>query len=108
MDIVWALFGYLPFKLNVTGDLQVNKTGVESGANMWNGNYTLKGNTFTATNKKTGKVYTAVSDEKGKAFFKGLPVAMYGVKETISSNGFINSFKEQTIEVKQNAKTAKG
>lgn len=33
---------------------------------------------------------------------------MYGVKETISSNGFINSFKEQTIEVKQNAKTAKG
>ncbi|MFZ1777263.1 MAG: SpaA isopeptide-forming pilin-related protein [Lactococcus raffinolactis] len=108
MDIVWALFGYLPFKLNVTGDLQVNKTGVESGANMWNGHYTLKGNTFTATNKKTGKVYTAVSDEKGKAFFKGLPIGMYGVKETISSNGFINSFKEQTIEVKQNAKTAKG
>jgi hypothetical protein len=25
MDIVWALFGYLPFKLNVTGDLQSTK-----------------------------------------------------------------------------------
>ena len=108
MDIVWALFGYLPFKLNVTGDLQVNKTGVESGANMWNGNYTLKGNVFTATNQKTGKVYTATTDEKGKAFFKGLPIGMYDVVETISSNGFINSFKKQTVEVKVNAKTAKG
>ena len=108
MDIVWALFGYLPFKLTVTGDLQVTKTGVESGANMWNANYTLKGNVFTATNQKTGKVYTQTTNDKGIAFFKALPTGMYDVVETVSSNGFVNTFKKQTIEVKVNAKTAKG
>ncbi|WP_460058665.1 SpaA isopeptide-forming pilin-related protein, partial [Pseudolactococcus yaeyamensis] len=107
-DLVWALFGYLPFKMNVTGDLLITKTGVESGANMWNGNYTLKGNEFTVKNVLTGKTYTATTDEKGKAMLKGLPVGLYDVPETKASNGFVNSFKTVRVEVKPNGQTALG
>ncbi|GHU35854.1 hypothetical protein FACS1894192_01300 [Bacilli bacterium] len=107
-DIVTGRFGNTGFELELTGDLLITKTGVASGANMWNGNYTLKGNEFTVKNVLTGKTYTATTDEKGKAMLKGLPVGFYDVPETKASNGFVNSFKTVRVEVKPNGQTALG
>ncbi|GAB2021715.1 hypothetical protein RyT2_07890 [Pseudolactococcus yaeyamensis] len=77
----------------VLGGIIITKTGVESGSEMWNENYTLEGNEFKVTSVTDGKVYTGKTDKKGKLSFKDLPLGSYDILETKASNGFVNTFK---------------
>ena len=80
----------------VTGEITVKKQGVESGAKVWNGNYTLAGNKFTATSSD-GKKYEAISDATGVAKFSHLPLETYKIEESAASPGFINTFASKSV-----------
>ncbi|NSM92231.1 LPXTG cell wall anchor domain-containing protein [Enterococcus faecalis] len=81
----------------VTGSLTIKKTGLESGTDMWNQHYTLAGNEFSITSLTDGKVYKAVTDEKGLADVKNLPLGEYEIREVKASNGFVNGFEPKKV-----------
>ena len=81
----------------VTGSLTIKKTGLESGTDLWNQHYTLAGNEFSVTSLTDGKVYKAVTDEKGLAHVKNLPLGDYEIKEVKASNGFVNGFAPKKV-----------
>lgn len=88
----------------VIGEITIKKTGVESGKDVWNSNYTLAGNKFKLTSKTDGKTYTVTTDKTGTAVAKNLPLGVYTIEETEASEGFINTFKktEVTLSYKDN------
>ncbi|MDN3202053.1 LPXTG cell wall anchor domain-containing protein [Enterococcus faecalis] len=91
-------------KINVTntavkGQITIKKTGVESGTEMWNSHYSLKGNEFKLTSKTDEKTYTIVSDAQGIAKKGDLPLGRYLVEETKASPGFANTFKPVEVEL---------
>ncbi len=83
----------------VLGEITVKKIGVESGVEMWNSHYSLKGNEFKLTSKTDGKTYTIVSDAQGIAKKGELPLGRYLVEETKASPGFANTFKPVEVEL---------
>ncbi len=83
----------------VTGQVSILKSGVESGTNLWNNNYSLEGNTFKLTNQADGKTYFVDTDKDGKATINNLPLGTYDIIETKSSNGFVNTFVKKTVSL---------
>ena len=84
------------------GQIIVEKQGVETGQNMWNENYTLKGNVFEIRkNTVDGEVVkTITTDEKGHAETpKDLELGTYWVTEKQASNGFANTFKPVEVKI---------
>ncbi len=84
------------------GQIIVEKQGVETGQNMWNENYTLKGNVFEIRKKTVdGEVIkTITTDEKGYAETpKDLELGTYWVTEKQASNGFANTFKPVEVKI---------
>ncbi|EPI26427.1 LPXTG-motif protein cell wall anchor domain protein [Enterococcus faecium LA4B-2] len=84
------------------GQIIIEKTGTESGKNMWNANYTLAGNVFEIReNDANGKVVaTVTTDVNGHAETnKELPLGTYVVTEKTASNGFANTFKPVTVKI---------
>lgn len=86
----------------VQGEITIKKAGVESGTELWNGNYTLQGNEFLLTSKTDGKTYIVTTDAAGVAKSGKLPLGTYKIEEVKASNGFVNTFeaKEVTLSYK--------
>lgn len=104
VTIVTALFGQMPFKLNVdtTGSLEIVKSGTKTGTSMWNNRYTLAGNRFRVTDTKTGKTYEGVTDATGKVVITDLPLnTELRVEEISASPGFNKTFATQTVTLTQ-------
>ena len=83
----------------VTGQVTISKSGVESGTSLWNGNYSLEGNTFKLTNQADGKTYFVDTNKEGKATINNLPLGTYDITETKASNGFVNTFAKKTVSL---------
>ncbi|MDN6093762.1 MAG: hypothetical protein L0I49_08875, partial [Lactococcus raffinolactis] len=83
----------------VTGQVTISKSGVESGTSLWNGNYSLEGNTFKLTNLADGKTYFVDTNKDGKASIDNLPLGTYDITETKASNGFVNTFAKKTVSL---------
>ncbi|MDN6030198.1 MAG: LPXTG cell wall anchor domain-containing protein, partial [Lactococcus plantarum] len=83
----------------VTGQVTISKSGVESGTSLWNGNYSLEGNTFKLTNQADGKTYFVDTNKDGKASIDNLPLGTYDITETKASNGFVNTFAKKTVSL---------
>ncbi|WP_460059252.1 MSCRAMM family protein, partial [Pseudolactococcus yaeyamensis] len=80
--------------------ITVDKSGEESLKTMYNGNYSLKGNQFKLTSKTDGKSYTLTTDEKGLASVDKLPLSeAYDIEEIKASDGFVLTFKPQTLKL---------
>ncbi|MCK4023924.1 KxYKxGKxW signal peptide domain-containing protein [Streptococcus suis] len=107
-DIVTGLFGNVGFKLNTDtkGVIEINKTGSQSGSQMWNSLYTLEGNTFKLTDKKTGQTYEGTTDAQGKVVFNDLPFGTYTVEETKASPGFKKTFPSQEVTLSKDTPKA--
>ncbi|MCT0017684.1 cell wall anchor protein [Lactococcus lactis subsp. lactis] len=83
----------------VQGQISITKAGVESGDDMWNGNYTLAGNQFKITSLTDGKTYTITTDDKGKAKTDKIPLGKYKIEEVKAADGFVNTFKPVEVEL---------
>ncbi|PEH49808.1 peptidase [Enterococcus faecium] len=84
------------------GQILIEKSGVETGKDMWNANYTLAGNVFEIhEGTETGAVVrTITTDDKGHAETgKDLPLGTYVITEKTASNGFANTFKPVTVKI---------
>ena len=89
------------------GQIILDKTGVETGNDLWNDNYSLAGNTFAIRkDSPTGEIIQEMTtDEKGyaetpKEIANALELGTYYVTETKASNGFVNTFKPVKVELK--------
>ncbi|CAK1229347.1 Clumping factor A-related surface protein [Fructobacillus fructosus] len=87
----------------VTGEITIQKTGAETGTQMWNDNYSLAGNVFKIHKGDiNGEVVAEVTtDENGYAHTReDLPLGTYVVEEVQASKGFVKSFAPRTVEIK--------
>lgn len=89
------------------GQIILDKTGIESGTDLWNENYSLAGNTFAIRkDSPTGEIVQEITtDQKGhgetpKEIANALELGTYYVTETKASNGFVNTFKPVKVELK--------
>ncbi len=89
------------------GQIILDKTGIETGDNLWNENYSLAGNIFAIRkDSPTGEIVQEITtDEKGHAetpkdISDALELGTYYVTETKASNGFVNTFKPVKVELK--------
>ncbi len=89
------------------GQIILDKTGIETGSDLWNDNYSLAGNTFAIRkDSPTGEIVQEMTtDEKGhaetpKEIANALELGTYYVTETKASNGFVNTFKAVKVELK--------
>lgn len=89
------------------GQIILDKSGVETGTDLWNDNYSLAGNTFAIRkDSPTGEIVQEMTtDEKGhaetpKEIANALELGTYYVTETKASNGFVNTFKPVKVELK--------
>lgn len=89
------------------GQIILDKTGVETGNDLWNDNYSLAGNTFAIRkDSPTGEIVQEMTtDEKGhaetsKEIANALELGTYYVTETEASHGFVNTFKPVKVELK--------
>lgn len=93
----------------VQGQITIVKKGVESGTDLWNGNYSLAGNQFKITKldgADKGKIYTITTDAKGEAKTdKTLALGKYHVEEIKASDGFALTFKPVDVELTYKDKT---
>ncbi|MDT2401786.1 SpaA isopeptide-forming pilin-related protein [Enterococcus avium] len=88
--------------VKATGQIIIEKSGVESGKEPWNSNYSRAGNVFEIREKdKEGKVVeTITSNEQGIATSSNkLPLGTYYVSEKTAANGFANTFKPVTVKI---------
>ncbi|MFT0189777.1 fibrinogen-binding MSCRAMM adhesin Fss3 [Candidatus Enterococcus avicola] len=89
------------------GQIILDKTGIETGSDLWNDNYSLAGNTFAIRkDSPTGEIVQEMTtDEKGhaetpKEIANALELGTYYVTESKASNGFVNTFKPLKVELK--------
>ncbi|TQA64394.1 fibrinogen-binding MSCRAMM adhesin Fss3 [Enterococcus faecalis] len=89
------------------GQIILDKSGVETGTDLWNDNYSLAGNTFAIRkDSPTGEIVQEMTtDEKGhaetpKEIANALELGTYYVTETKASSGFVNTFKPVKVELK--------
>ncbi|MEX1447726.1 collagen binding domain-containing protein [Enterococcus sp. C76] len=90
------------------GQIIVEKSGVESGKDMWNNNYSLAGNVFEVRkDSPTGEVIrTITTEETGHAeTAKDLELGTYWVTEKTASNGFANTFKPVEVKIEYENQT---
>ncbi|GAP05034.1 SpaA isopeptide-forming pilin-related protein, partial [Fructobacillus tropaeoli] len=86
----------------VTGGITIQKTGAETGTQMWNDNYSLAGNIFKIHKDSiNGEVVdTVTTNDKGQAQTKtDLPLGHYVVEEVQASKGFLKTFKPQDVDI---------
>ncbi len=86
----------------VQGQISIVKKGVESGTDLWNGNYSLAGNQFKITKldgADKGTSYTITTDANGKAKSDKIPLGKYHVEEIKASDGFVLTFKPVDVEL---------
>ena len=84
----------------VLGQITIEKSGVESGKDMWNQHYSLAGNVFRLTSKTDGKTYEITTNEKGIAKTDDkMPLGIYDIEEIKAGPGFVNTFKKKTVEL---------
>ncbi|WP_338352415.1 SpaA isopeptide-forming pilin-related protein, partial [Fructobacillus tropaeoli] len=86
----------------VTGGITIQKTGAETGTQMWNDNYSLAGNIFKIHKDSiNGEVVdTVTTNDKGQAQTKtDLPLGHYVVEEVQASKGFVKTFKPQDVDI---------
>lgn len=84
----------------VLGQITIEKKGVESGTDLWNERYSLKGNVFKLTSLTDGKTYEITTNEQGIAKTNDkMPLGKYEIEEIKSSDGFVNTFKKTTVEL---------
>ncbi|WP_438782233.1 SpaA isopeptide-forming pilin-related protein [Enterococcus sp. DIV0187] len=100
---------YTARNVKATGQIIIEKSGVESGKDPWNDNYSRAGNVFEIREKdKDGKVVeTITSNDKGTATSSNkLPLGTYYVSEKTAANGFADTFKPVTVKIEyQDQKT---
>lgn len=84
------------------GQIILDKTGVETGTDLWNDNYSLAGNTFAIRkDSPTGEIVQEMTtDEKGhsetpKEIANALELGTYYVTETKASSGFVNEIRSK-------------
>lgn len=89
------------------GQIILDKSGVETGRDLWNDNYSLAGNTFAIRkDSPTGEIVQEMTtDENGhaetpKEIANALELGTYYVTETKASNGFVNTFKPVKVKLK--------
>ena len=89
------------------GQIILDKSGVETGSDLWNDNYSLAGNTFAIRkDSPTGEIVQEMTtDENGhaetpKEIANALELGTYYVTETKASHGFVNTFKPLKVELK--------
>ncbi|HAP7480209.1 TPA: cell surface protein, partial [Enterococcus faecium] len=89
------------------GQIILDKSGVETGSDLWNDNYSLAGNTFAIRkDSPTGEIVQEMTtDENGhaetpKEIANALELGTYYVTETKASHGFVNTFKPVKVELK--------
>lgn len=88
--------------VKATGQIVIDKSGVETNTKPWNDNYSRAGNIFEIReNDKDGKVVeTITSNDKGNATSSNkLPLGTYYVSEKTAANGFANTFKPVTVKI---------
>ncbi|MGH1848639.1 SpaA isopeptide-forming pilin-related protein [Enterococcus gilvus] len=88
--------------VKATGQIVIEKSGVESGKEPWNSNYSRAGNVFEIREKdKDGKVVESItSNDQGIATSSNkLPLGTYYVSEKTAANGFANTFKPVTVKI---------
>ena len=80
------------------GEYQWVETEKESG--IFTTTTALEGATFTLTNNKTKKSYTATSDKYGYLKFTGLDAGEYTLQETDAPDGFTLNDAKHTVVIK--------
>mgnify|MGYP000004579157 FL=1 len=86
IDLVWAAFGKLPFKVNVTGTFKLDKSLVSYGDTMPNSHYNLQPIVFDIydnTGKDVGDIVVPADGKPVESI--QLPPAEYTLKERSSS-----------------------
>ena len=79
------------------GEYQWGETEKESG--IFTTTTALEGATFTLTNNKTKKSYTATSDKYGYLKFTGLDAGEYTLQETDAPDGFTLNDAKHTVVI---------
>ena len=87
--------------LRAKGQIIIDKSGKETGTNLWNEHYSLTGNQFEVHKDKPDGaiVQTMVTNEKGhaetpKSQGEALELGTYYVVESKASNGFVNTLNQ--------------
>lgn len=80
--------------------IELSKLDSETNAGKPQGAATLKGAKYEIRNPKGELVETLVTDKKGKAISKELPLDQYVVKETEASNGYLVDENGYTVKGK--------
>ncbi|GAP04830.1 SpaA isopeptide-forming pilin-related protein [Fructobacillus tropaeoli] len=86
----------------VTGGITIQKTGAETGTQMWNDNYSLAGNVFKIHKGDiNGEVVDEVTtDANGYAHTReDLPLGTYVVEEVQASKCFVKTFEPKTVDI---------
>ncbi|MDF7637313.1 SpaA isopeptide-forming pilin-related protein [Leuconostocaceae bacterium ESL0958] len=86
----------------VKGGITIQKTGAETGTQMWNNNYSLSGNVFKIHKGDiNGEVVDEVStDANGYAHTReDLPLGHYVVEEVQASKGFVKTFQPKDVDI---------
>lgn len=90
------------------GQVYVQKSGQESGKEMWNGNYTLDKTTFELRKDKVDgpAVDSFTTDSKGDGNSQPiLDLGTYYLVETQAGQGFANTFEPQKIDITYEGQT---
>lgn len=94
--------------VKATGEIHLQKKGLEFGSELLNDNYSFAGNVFEIREKdKDGKVVgTMTTNDKGAAMAK-VDLGTYYISEKTAGIGFANTFKPVTVKVEyKDQKTA--
>jgi uncharacterized surface anchored protein len=94
--------------VKATGEIHLQKKGLEFGSELLNDNYSFAGHVFEIREKdKDGKVVgTMTTDAKGAAMAK-VDLGTYYISEKTAGIGFANTFKPVTVKVEyKDQKTA--
>lgn len=84
------------------GQIVIDKSGVETGKNPWNGNYQFTNTTFEIHKDKVDGdvVKTVTLDTKGNGQTpKDLPLGTYWVVEKTAGTGYANTFKPVKVDL---------
>lgn len=94
--------------VKATGEIHIQKKGLEFGSELLNDNYSFAGHVFEIREKdKDGKVVgTMTTNDKGAAMAK-VDLGTYYISEKTAGIGFANTFKPVTVKVEyKDQKTA--
>ena len=99
-DTTTQVFQYAVTSKETPQKIQIELSKLDSETNKGEaqGAATLKGAKYEIRNSKNEVVETLITNEKGKAVSKELPLDRYVVKETASSNGYLIDENGYTVD----------